>query len=77
MEQWWFHQGNASCHNSMLVTKWMANRGMKKIQHSANSPDLVLCCFSLFPHMKDSLKGAKLHSTQELNKTLEKSKKGY
>ena len=61
--QWWFHQENA------LVTTWMADRGMKVLQHPSYSPDVAPCNF--FPHMKDSLRGIRFQSTEELKEASE------
>ncbi|XP_068235595.1 protein GVQW3-like [Palaemon carinicauda] len=36
-DQWWFHQDNAPCHKSTLVTTWMADRGMTVVQPSPSS----------------------------------------
>ena len=44
--QWWFHQDNSSCHKPALVTTWMANSGMKPVQHPPFNPDLATSsCF--------------------------------
>ena len=69
--QWWFHQDNASCHESTLVTTGMANRGVKPVQLPPYSPDLAPCDFFLFPRMKDSSKEIRFQSTEELKKALE------
>lgn len=74
--QWWFHQDNAPCHKSMLVTTWMADRGMKPVQHPPYSPDLAPCDFFLFPRMKDRLRGIRFQSTEEMKKASENYLKG-
>ena len=40
-QQWRVVVSPRQCHKSMLVTNWMADRGMKTIQHPSYSPDLV------------------------------------
>ena len=52
----------------LLVTTWMASRGMKPAQHPPYSPDLSPCDFFLFPRIKDSLRGIRSQSTEELKK---------
>ena len=74
--QWWFHQDNAPCHKSLLVTTWMADRGMKPVQHPPYSPDLAPCDFFLFPRMKDRLRGIRFQSTEEMKKASENYLKG-
>ena len=54
-DQWWFHQDNAPCYLSTLVTTWMAEKGMELVQHSPYSPDIVPRDFFFFPRMKESL----------------------
>ena len=44
----------------MLVTPYMADRGMKLVQNSTYNPDLPPCDFLFLPHMKDSMRGARL-----------------
>ena len=62
----WFHQDNAPCHRSMLVTNWKADKGMKTVWHPPYSPDLAPCDFFLFPRMKDSFRRVRFHSAEEL-----------
>ncbi len=54
----------------------MADRGMKVVQHPPYSPDLVPCDFFLFPRMKDSLRGIRFQSTEELKEASESYLKG-
>ena len=49
----------------------MTTRGMEPVQHPPYSPDLAPFDFFLFPRMKDSLKGIRFQSTEELNKASE------
>ena len=68
----WFHQDNAPCHWSMLVTNWKADKGMKTVWHPPYSPDLAPCDFFLFPRMKDSLRRVRFHSAEELKQASKK-----
>ena len=63
--------GQCPCHKSTLVTTWMADRGMKVVQHPPYSTDQAPCNFFLLPHMKDSLRGIRFQSTEELKEALE------
>ena len=74
--QWWFHQDNAPCHKSTLVTNWMTNRGMKVVWHPPYSPDLAPSDFFLFPGMKKPLRGIRFQSTEELKDSSESYLKG-
>ena len=58
------------------MTTWMANKGMKMVQHPPYSPDLAPCNFFLFPRMKNSLRGIRYQSTQELKEASEKYLRG-
>ena len=71
---WWFHQDNAPCHRSTLVTTYMADRGMKLVQNPTYSPGFL--DFFLFPHMKDSMRGTRFVSTQEMKEESAKYLKG-
>ena len=55
----------------LLVTTWMANRVIKPVQHPPCSADLAPCDFFLFPHVKDSFRGIRFQSTEELKKASE------
>ena len=69
--QWWFHQDNAPCHKSTLLTTWTADREMKVVQHPSYRPDLAPCNFFLFPRIKDSLIGTRFQLTEELKEASE------
>ena len=50
----------------------MTDRGMKVVQHPPYSPNLAPCDFFLFPRMKNSLRGIRFQSTQELKEASRK-----
>ena len=52
-----FGQDNAPCHRTILVTSYMADRGIKLVQNSTSNPELPLCDFFFLPDMKDSMMG--------------------
>ena len=52
---WHFLQGNASVHNSNLVTDYLTKMGIKTVPHRPYSPDLAPCDFWLFPKLKEKL----------------------
>ena len=52
-----FHQDNAPVHNSILVTDYLTQMGIKTVPHPPYSPDLAPCDFWLFPKLKENLRG--------------------
>ena len=50
--QWHFHQDNALVHNSILVTDYLTNIGIKTDPQPSYSPDLAPCDFCLFPQLR-------------------------
>ena len=51
--QWHFHQDNTPVHNSILVTNYLTNMGIKTVTQPRYSPDLTPCDFWLFPKLRD------------------------
>ena len=49
--QWHFHQNNTPVHNSLLVTVYLTQMGIKAVRRPPYSPDLAPCDFCLFPQM--------------------------
>ena len=47
--QWHFHWDKQPVHNSILVTDYLTNMGIKTVLHPPYSPDLTPCDFCLFP----------------------------
>ena len=60
--QWYFHQHNAPVHNSILVTDYLTEMGIKSVPQPPNSPDLTPCDFWLFP----KLRGYHYETTEEM-----------
>ena len=50
--QWHFHQDNAPVHNSVLVTDFLTQMGIKTVLHPPDSPYLSLCDFCSFPKLR-------------------------
>ena len=50
--QWHFHQENALVHNSILVSDYLTNIGLKTVPHPPYSPDIAPCDFWLFPKLR-------------------------
>ena len=50
--QWHFHKDNAPVHNSILVTDYLTNMGIKTVPLPPSSPDFAPCDFWLFPKLK-------------------------
>ena len=48
---WHFHQGNTSVHNSILVTDYLTQMGIKIVPHPPYSADIAPCDYWLFPKL--------------------------
>ena len=66
--QWHLHQDNAPVHNSILVTDYLINMGIKTDPHPPNSPDLGPCDFWLFP----KLRGCGYETIEEMKEAVTK-----
>ena len=64
------HQDNAPVHNSKVVRSAIQDMGIETLPHPPYSPDLAPCDFWLFPNMKDSLRGNRYESREELREAL-------
>ena len=58
---WHFHQDNAPVHNSLLVTDYLIQMGIKAVPHPPYSPVLAPCDFWLFP----KLRGCRYKTSEE------------
>ena len=47
-----FHQANTPVNNSILVTDYFTNMGIKTVAHTLYRPDLAPCDFWLFPKLR-------------------------
>ena len=63
--QWYFHQDNAPVHNSILVTDYLTQMGIKTVPHPPYSPDLAPCDFWLFPKLKVNLRGNRYSTIED------------
>ena len=68
--QWHFHQDNAPVHNSILVTDYLTQMGIKMVPHSPYSPDLALCDFWLFPKLKKNLGGNRYSTIEDMKEAV-------
>ena len=66
--QWHFQQDNTPIHNSILVTDYLTNMGIKTLPHPPYTPDLSPCDFCLFP----KLTGFPYETTEEMNEAVTK-----
>ena len=64
--QWHFYEENAPVHNSILVTDYLTKIGIKIDPHPPYSPYLSPCDFSLFPKLKENLRGRLYEITSAL-----------
>ena len=70
--QWHFHQDNAPVHNSILVTDYLTEMGIKTVSHPPYSPDLAPCDFYLFPKLKEKLRGYRYETIEEMKEAVMK-----
>ena len=70
--QWHFHQDNAPVYNSILVTDYLTNMGIKTIPHPPYSPDFAPCDFCLFPKFKQKPRGCRYETTEEMKEVVTK-----
>ena len=65
-----FHQDNAPVHNSILVTDYLTQMGIKTVPHSPYSPDLAPCDFWLFPKLKENLRGNRYSTIEDMKEAV-------
>ena len=65
---WHFHQDNAPVHNSILVTDYLTEMGIKTVPHPPYSQDLAPCDFWLFP----KLRGCRYETIEEMKEAVMK-----
>ena len=63
-----FHLDNAPVHNSILVTDYLTNMGIKTVPHRPYSPELAPCEFCLFP----KIRGCRYETIEEMTESLTK-----
>ena len=68
--QWHFHQDNAPVHNSILVTDYLTQMGIKTVPHPPYSPDLAPCDFWLFPKLKENLRGNRYSTIDDMKEAV-------
>ena len=70
--QWHFHQDNAPVHNSILVTDYLTQMGIKTVPHFPYSPDLAPCDFWLFPKLKENVRGNRYSTIEDRKEAVTK-----
>ena len=65
---WIFHQDNTPVYNSILVTDYLTNIGIKTLSHRPYSPDLAPCDLWLFP----KLRGCRYETIEEMKEAVTK-----
>ena len=65
-------QDNAPVHNSILVTDYLTKRSIKTVAQPPYSPDLARCYFSLFPKLKEELRGCRYETIEEMKEAVTK-----
>ena len=66
--QWHFHQDNAPVHNSIIVTDYLTQMGIKTVPQPPYSPDRAPCDFWLFP----KLTGCRYETTEDMKEAVTK-----
>ena len=61
------HHDNAPAHTARLTQECLREMNVDVLPHPPYSPDLAPCDFWLFPTVKNSLRGRKFSSDEELN----------
>ena len=59
------HPDNAPAPTAAATGEFLASEGVQLMSHPPYSPDLALCDFFLFPHVKKQLRGTRYDSPQE------------
>ena len=70
--QWHSQQDNAPVHNSILVTDYLTKMGIKRVPQPLYSPDLAPCDFSIFPKLKEKLRGCRYEIIEEMKEAVMK-----
>ena len=68
--QWHFHQDNAPVHNSILVTDYLTQMGIRTVPHPPYSPDLAPCDFWLFPKLKENHRGNRYSTIEDMKEAV-------
>jgi transposase len=66
---WILHHDNAPAHTALSVTEFLANKQMTLLEHPPYSPDLSHNDISLFPKIKEILKGRHFDDTDDIRNT--------
>ena len=66
--QWHFQQDNAPAHNSILVSDYFTERGIKTVLQPPYCRDFAPCDFWLFP----KLRGCRYETIEEMKEVLTK-----
>ena len=68
--QWHFHQDNALVHNSIHVSNYLTEMGIKTVCYPPYSPDLAPCDFWLFPKLKENLRDSRFETIEEMKEAV-------
>ena len=64
---WILHHDNAPAHTARLTQECLQELNVSVLPHPPYSPDLAPCDFWVFPTIKNSLRGKRFSSDEELN----------
>ena len=68
--KWHFYQDNAPVHNSILVTDYLTQMGIKTVPHPPYSSDLAPCDFWLFPKLKENLRSNRYSTIEDMKEAV-------
>lgn len=61
-----FHHDNAPVHTARLITDFLDTWNAEMLEHPRYSPDLAPADFCIFPKMKESLRGRRFESPEDI-----------
>ncbi|GFW24570.1 histone-lysine N-methyltransferase SETMAR [Trichonephila clavipes] len=65
-----FHHDSASSHSAGLTAESLKQKQIKVREYPPYSPDLDMCDFWLFIHLKKNLRGRRFHSAEDIDVTI-------
>jgi hypothetical protein len=64
--KWQLHHDNAPAQSSHLIQNFLTKHNIPVIRQAPYSPDMAVCDFWLFPHLKTQLKGTRFESRDDI-----------
>jgi len=73
---WMLHHDNAPCHKAVSINEFLAEKSIPVVPQPPYSLDLSPCDFSLFPQLKNHLKGRHFGALDNIQKSVTDELKG-